>query len=376
MGEPAPIEDAEILEQLDPSGKNYQNDYEDFDESNQNQNSFLDIGNLNVRQAFESSLLKIHDNLPKMLQWSNGNYEYPVYYRRINFILPLLGRFETFNRFMKNYEDIVLRSDETVSLIVVLFLDAESPLDYENSQTLIHHYKGLYGKDIRLVAMGENTFSRGAALTEGLKECSGDDLVSFIDVDMMFNHISLRRIRINTVKYNQVYFPIVFSQYNPEVVYGDDYNRFKEEITETTEGVAEENAVEVKSEIELANLKYSGDVDDDYGYFRVYGFGILSIYKCDFERVGGFDLSIKGWGMEDVQLFETLIKSNLTVYRIADETLVHIFHSVECDSNLERSQFLMCLGTKASTYGSDKHMTYYMLNHPEVLWAQKEKGAS
>ncbi|XP_034833325.1 chondroitin sulfate synthase 1 [Maniola hyperantus] len=378
MGDPAPIEEAEILEQLDPNGKNYQNEYEDFDDANQNQNSFLDLGNLNVRQAFENSLLKIHNNLPKMLQWSNENYEYAVYYRQINFILPLLGRFETFNRFMKNYEDIVLKSDEAVSLIIVLFLDPESPLDYDNSETLINHYKSLYGKDIRVVSMGATTFSRGAALTEGLKECSIDDLVSFIDVDMMFNHISLRRIRINTVKYNQVYFPIVFSQYNPEVVYGDEYNKFKEEITEATEA---DNAEEInddlnKSERELADLKYSGDIDDDFGYFRQYGFGILSIYKCDFERVGGFDLSIKGWGMEDVQLFETLIKSNLTVYRIADETLVHIFHSVDCDSKLEKSQFLMCLGTKASTYGSDKHMTYYMLNNPEVLWPQKVKGAS
>ncbi|XP_045776005.1 chondroitin sulfate synthase 1 [Maniola jurtina] len=378
MGDPAPIEEAEILEQLDPNGKNYQNEYEDFDDPNQNQNSFLDLGNLNVRQAFENSLLKIHNNLPKMLQWSNENYEYAVYYRQINFILPLLGRFETFNRFMKNYEDIVLKSDEAVSLIIVLFLDPESPLDYENSKTLINHFKSLYGKDIRVVSMGETTFSRGAALTEGLKECSIDDLVSFIDVDMMFNHITLRRIRINTVKYNQVYFPIVFSQFNPEVVYGDEYNKFKEEVTETTEA---EDAEEInddlnKSERELADLKYSGDIDDDFGYFRQYGFGILSIYKCDFERVGGFDLSIKGWGMEDVQLFETLIKSNLTVYRIADETLVHIFHSVDCDSKLEKSQFLMCLGTKASTYGSDKHMTYYMLNHPEVLWPQKVKGAS
>ncbi|CAH2261527.1 jg20151 [Pararge aegeria aegeria] len=378
MGEPAPIEEAEILEQLELNVKNYQNDYEDFDDPNQNQNSFLDIGNINVRQAFENSLLKIHNNLPKMLQWSNDNYEYAVYYRQIHFILPLLGRFETFNRFMKNYEDIVLKSDQPVSLIVVLFLDTESPLDYENSETLVKHFKSLYGKDIRIVAMGATTFSRGAALTEGLKECSSDDLVSFIDVDMMFNHISLRRIRINTVKYNQVYFPIVFSQYNPEVVYSDDYNKFKEEITENTEAdnAEENNDDDTKTETELANLKYSGDIDNDFGYFRQYGFGILSIFKCDFERVGGFDLNIKGWGLEDVQLFETLIKSNLTVYRIADETLVHIFHSVDCDSKLEKSQFLMCLGTKASTYGSDKHMTYYMLNHPEVLWPQKVKGAS
>lgn len=123
-------------------------------------------------------------------------------------------------------------------------------------------------------------------------------------------------------------------------------------------------------------MKYTKEVSDTLGYFRVYGFGILSIFKCDFERVGGFDLTIKGWGLEDVQMFETLIKSNLTVFRTADSSLVHIFHSVDCDKNLEKSQFIMCLGTKASTYGGEKQMTYYMLNHPEVLWPEEEKGAS
>ncbi|XP_063830166.1 chondroitin sulfate synthase 1 [Ostrinia nubilalis] len=375
MGDPPPFEDPAILGKRD--GKAYPNDYEDFDESSQQQNSFLDFGKLNVREALENGLMKLQNNLPNVLKWSEAEFEYPIYDRRIHFILPLAGRQEIFGRFMKNYEDIVLKSDEAVTLIVVLYLDVKSPLDYSHAEALINHYNDVYGKDIKAVLMGSTTFSRGAALTEGLKECSNDDLVFFIDVDMMFNYETLRRIRINTIKYNQVYFPIVFSEYNPEVVNGEDYNKFKFESvsTNTNLGRYEISSENDKSDREIANLKYSKVIDDDYGYFRQYGFGILSIYKCDFERVGGFDLSIKGWGLEDVHLFETLIKSNLTVYRVADNSLVHIFHSVDCDKNLEKSQFLMCLGTKASTYGSQKHMTYYMLNHPELLWPQ-EKGAS
>lgn len=376
MGEPPPFEDPAIFDHAEMPA-----DYEDFDESNQQQNSLLDFGKLNVKEAFENGLMKLQ-NLPKAWKWSaTENYEYPIYDRRINFIIPLAGRQEVFGRFMKNYEDIVLKSDEAVTLIVVLYLDSKSPLDYRNAESLINYYKDTYGKDMRVVQMGSTAFSRGAALTEGLKLCSSDDLVFFIDVDMMFNHHTLRRVRINTIKYNQVYFPIVFSEYNPDVVNGEDYNKFKGEslVINTDLGkYVESGENSAKTDIEIANLKYSKEINDDYGYFRQYGFGILSIYKCDFERVGGFDLKIKGWGLEDVELFETLIKSNLTVHRIPDDSLVHIFHSVDCDKNLEKSQFLMCLGTKASTYGSEKHMTYYMLNHPEVLWPpeDQEKGAS
>lgn len=383
MGEPPPFEDPAILESLDPSMKAYPNDYEDFDESSQQQNSFLDFSKLNMREAFESGLMKLQ-NLPKVLNWNDATFEeYPVYDRRIHFILPLSGRQETFGRFMKNFEEIVLKTDEVVTLIVVLYLDSKSPLDYLSAESLVNYYRDMHGKDMRVIQMGTNTFSRGAALTEGLKEIAPEDLAFFIDVDMMFNFDTLRRIRINTIKYTQVYFPIVFSEFNPDVVNGAEYNKFKDDpiVANTDPGNTAEDEERVKSAREIANLKYSKEISDDNGYFRQYGFGILSIFKCDFERVGGFDLTIKGWGMEDVQMFETLIKSNLTVMRIPDNSLVHIFHSVECDKNLEKSQFLMCLGTKASTYGSEKHMTYYMLNNPEVLWPDKaekeiEKGAS
>lgn len=378
MGEPPPPEDPSILEELDASMKSYQNDYEDFDESAQ-QNSIFD--KLNVKEALESGLNKLQ-SINKAFKWNNVPFEeYPIYDRRIHFIVPLTGRQETFSRFMKNYEEIVLKSDEAVTLIVILYLDSNNPLDYKNTESLIEYYKDMYGKELKLVKMGTETFSRGAALTEGVKQCSSDDLMFFIDVDMMFNFITLRRIRINTIKYHQAYFPIVFSEYNPEVVNGEDFNKFKDDplVTDTDIGKFVESGENVKSERELANLKYSREINDDNGYFRQYGFGILSIYKCDFERVSGFDLKIKGWGLEDVQLFETLIKSNLTVFRIADTSLVHRFHSVDCDKNLEKNQYQMCLGTKASTFGSEKHMVYYMLNHPELLWpdeGDKEKGAS
>lgn len=377
MGDPPPFEDPDILENLDPSMKVSPSDYEDFDESSQQQNSFLDFKQ-NVREALESGLMKLQ-NLPKVLKWNEAPFEqYPIYDRRINFILPLAGRQEIFGRFLKNYEEIVLKSDEAVTLIVVLYLDSKTPLDYRSAETLINYYNDQYSNDIKIVQMGTTVFSRGAALTEGMKICDKEDLVSFIDVDMMFNYNTLRRIRINTIKYTQVYFPIVFSEYNPEVVNGPDFNKFTDETLEPAPDTdeTEESVESVKTYREIINLKYTKEINDDNGYFRQYGFGILSIYKCDFDRLGGFDLNIKGWGLEDVQLFETLIKSNLTVYRIADDSLVHKFHSVDCDKNLEKSQFTMCLGTKASTYGSEKHMSYYMLNHPEVLWPEVEKGAS
>ncbi|GBP61743.1 Chondroitin sulfate synthase 1 [Eumeta japonica] len=101
MGEPPPAEDPEILEGNAGKQKNY--DYEDFDESSQQQ-SFLDFKKINIpiKEALESSLMKLNNNLPKALRWSDSDFkEYPVHDRVIKFILPLAGRQEIFARFMK-----------------------------------------------------------------------------------------------------------------------------------------------------------------------------------------------------------------------------------------------------------------------------------
>ena len=44
-------------------------------------------------------------------------------------------------------------------------------------------------------------------------------------------------------------------------------------------------------------------IDEETGYFRADGFGMLSIYKSDLDSIGGFNLAIAGWGMEDIDLF-------------------------------------------------------------------------
>lgn len=48
-------------------------------------------------------------------------------------------------------------------------------------------------------------------------------------------------------------------------------------------------------------------IDEVSGYWRSFGFGIVSLYLEDFHRVGGFNTSIIGWGKEDIDLFEKVI---------------------------------------------------------------------
>lgn len=142
-----------------------------------------------------------------------------------------------------------------------------------------------------------------------------------------------------------------------------------------------------KSDYEKMSLNYqfyanstTTLVNNDSGYFREFGYGLASIYKCDImnSKINGFVTDIKGWGLEDVKFLEKILTAshqvqnqlllsiadgteavkdattnrNLDVFRAPDDTLVHIFHHVLCDKNLEKNQYKMCLGTKSNTLGN------------------------
>lgn len=273
--------------------------------------------------------------------------------KTINFVLPLTGRWEIFQRFMKNYENVCLRTKENTRLAIVLFenefngkdliLDETlSPRPMKQSELiriLFDKLKSKYGSNSLQLIMSNLNFSRSIGCELGAAEFAQDQLIFFVDVDIMFTNEFLLRARLNTIEYKQVYYPIVYSEYDPD---------------ETIEAirVLSTRADSQKRAQKLRDSHF--DFDLDSGYWRQFGFGIVAVYNSDLRRVGGFDTSIIGWGKEDVDLFEKFIKSNLTLFRSVDPGLVHIFHKIECDPNLAEEQMIMCMGSKSTSIASQK----------------------
>lgn len=109
------------------------------------------------------------------------------------------------------------------------------------------------------------------------------------------------------------------------------------------------------------------EFSDESGYWRQFGFGIVSVYNSDLRSVGGFDTSIVGWGKEDVDLYEKFIHSNLTVFRAVDVGLVHVFHKIECDPALAEEQMIMCLGSKATSIASQRQLARLVLKDERIF---------
>ena len=87
------------------------------------------------------------------------------------------------------------------------------------------------------------------------------------------------------------------------------------------------------------------------GYWRQFGYGMVAMYRSDYI---GMDLSIHGWGKEDVTLYDQFLrtKPHLELIRSADPDIIHLYHPVQCDPNLPADQLQMCYASSYSNYRS------------------------
>lgn len=303
------------------------------------------------------------------------------------FVLSLTGRFQTFLRFLRNYEAACLRHPELrTELLVVLF--QEKPTDdlfpyFSQMKKLRERYPAA---EINYIIRRGN-FSRGIALNEAVHSdhVQLGDIIFFVDVDITFGRASIDRIRMNTIRSKQVYLPIVFSEYNPRGWYNESLR--------TTHDFDDFGS----SEFTFDRLDYRS------GYFRQFGYGICAIFKADVLHpdINGFNTDITGWGLEDVKFLEKIVKLNvnstqalrsaarlslfehamgptstapyapptpllLEIFRAPDPSLVHVYHDIICDRKLNESQYSMCLGTKANTIGDFKYVESVFVGNKSI----------
>jgi chondroitin sulfate synthase len=292
-----------------------------------------------IQQSFTEPEILVQDLVQTSSSQSNdlGQSRAPHNSQIVHFILPLAGRFETFHRFLKNFENVCLKTGDNVNLAVILFSEVSGSRAADVIR-LVHKLKVSYPTyDLRVVEI-KGQFSRALGLSEGSKLYSYNALLFFIDVDVFFSQEAVERVRVNTKSRDQVYYPVVFSQYSQDII--------------CPKGSCTQDPF-------LFN--------DAHGYWRFYGYGMMGIYKDDLVAVGGFDLKIEGWGKEDVDLCDKVVKNNLHLFRSADPGLVHLFHPTLCDKSLPSIQYQMCEGSGARSFAPQEYLANMIYNNFRLL---------
>ncbi|XP_076803814.1 chondroitin sulfate synthase 1-like isoform X1 [Clavelina lepadiformis] len=291
----------------------------------------------------------------------------------VYFLMALSGRPENFVRFLKNFEETFLNKGENVHLIVTFFPEELKSRDAETNDAVIvnadsvRRQEMLYEEEaaqhnaikddvhfikqnlrslqdsypharLEIVLTKPGTeFSRGVGLQTASEQVTdANTILFFCDVDLVFAPELLIHIRRNSIQGKTVYYPVFFSQYDPDVVY-----------------------------VERPKPSTHFTFEELSGFWRYFSFGMLSLYKSDFNRTGGFDLSIHGWGLEDLHLVKAIQNAGLETFQSTEPAEVHIYHDKYCDPSTSDKQYSDCLNSRATHYGP-KTLLYYLWKAPET----------
>ena len=153
----------------------------------------------------------------------------------INFILPLVSqdlnqKLNSFKKFMKTFENVALYQDNKHSTLTIVYANNHnSSFELEEFMNQFkERTKFLNVKVVNILSNASKTLSRAQLLQLGVDNCctfnnekfininnDNDELIFFCDIDIIFNQNFLDICRHNAIKKQKVFFPILYSFYNP-----------------------------------------------------------------------------------------------------------------------------------------------------------------
>jgi len=279
--------------------------------------------------------------LPNLSPFVARDETVPVRKDTVHIIVSLSQRIDAFQQFLQRFRQLAAQ-DDNVDLTVVYFGHDGLKL----VQSLVREFNAHQSGDRVHLLTTTSTFSRGHGLQIGADSLQNNSLLFMCDVDIVLTGSFLERCRLHTSLGHSVYYPIVFSLYNPANI---------AKLQHTT--MSPEKPV----------------ITRDRGFWRDFGYGMTCQYRADFLSVGGFadelvsNQSVAGWGLEDVLLYRRHLHSGrVTVVRATDPGIFHIWHEKACPRSLPEDQYNACLRSRILSEASHAQLGMLLLRHTQT----------
>ena len=254
---------------------------------------------------------------------------------QLNLIVVSSNKDEALIRFIYNFKQEVLNypdRQKDFTLTILYFSQKNSIIDE------IHQLIVRYESNIRLsIIESEHVYNRGLGRQLASKYFTNNQILFFLDVDLVFTGQSLintRRLMIHQLSISScaVYFPIIYSMFSNMFV------------------IDNQSMIDIKS---------------DFGLFSIYGFGNVAVRKGDLDRIGGWETNNYDWGVEDVNLFQQFvnISAECYIFRAVEPGLRHNYHKKMCHGIKNEKRKKMCYDAEILLLGSQVNMVDYMFNN-------------
>jgi len=135
----------------------------------------------------------------------------------IHFVVAVPGPTSNLHQFLRNFEDVFAGRNDQGYLLIVVCSNSTKEMEAVRSAANVvqrHHRETLH---IRVVHT-RRPFDVALALDLGSRQLPGSALIAFMDVQVQFTRAALRRCQLHAVENHQVYYPVVFAQYAPNIV--------------------------------------------------------------------------------------------------------------------------------------------------------------
>lgn len=135
----------------------------------------------------------------------------------VHFVVAVPGLTSKLHRFLANFESVFADGNDQAYLLIVICSNSTSELEAVRSAANAVQHRRRERMHVRLVQT-RRRFDLALALDLGSRQLPGSALIVFMDVEVQFSRAALRRCRLHAVEHRQVYYPVVFAQYDPDIV--------------------------------------------------------------------------------------------------------------------------------------------------------------